>query len=291
MSIKTKLCTLLTLLSCVATNAYAVGQGVYIGVAAGATTATGKTETAYVSPFNLPLLVSPSGVMRDNLGNILAPGSYFFSNMYQVYVPPPHTYKKNYIPLPPPNFIVTPSGQATNSQGVPLPAGQYQVFNAVNIKPKTATGTGERLFMGMRFNPYGAFEIGYTHYAPITFQRPAGTNVPQSNPAIRANVVDLDGVFIYPLSKFAIFGKVGMGVIRLSQSGSLLSPTKSGAGGTQVNVKPLVGAGVSYDLTQQWVLDFTYTRLVGGGTITGVTFAGVGISYHFADKLCGQFLC
>lgn len=291
MSIKTKFCTLLALLSLSLGNAYAVGAGVYLGIAAGATMATGKTETAYVSPFNLPLFVSPGHVMTDNLGNPLAPGVYNFTNMYQVYVPPPNTYKKNFIPLPPPNFKITPSGHATNTDGVPLPAGQYNMFNAVSIKPKAATGTGERLFFGMRFSPYGAFEMGYTHYAPITFQRPPGTNVPKANPAIRANVVDMEGVFIYPVSKIAIFGKVGIGAVRLSQSGSLSSPTKNGAGGTQLTIKPLIGFGVSVDMTQHWVLDFTYTRLAGGGTISGVSFAGVGVSYHFADTMCGQFLC
>ncbi|MDR3478055.1 MAG: outer membrane beta-barrel protein [Gammaproteobacteria bacterium] len=295
MSTKTKLFSLAAISCLFVGQAQAVDTGLYIGVAVGATKAEGHQKTIYTSPLELPLLINSSAVVTNSNGVTLPAGSYAFSSMYQVLVPVPHTGgSKALVPVTPPAFNVNASGVATTPNGTPFyPAGQYQVFNATSVRPNSSTGVGERLFMGFRINPYSAFEFGYTHYAAVTYKVPAGTQVPLNNPGMRSNTLDMEGVFIYPVSKIAVFAKLGLAAVRVSNSGSLQPPIKQGNGGTTVTVRPLVGVGVSLDVTQQWVVDFTYTIIPGGSsnTIKNASFGGIGVSYHFTDKLCGQFLC
>jgi opacity protein-like surface antigen len=53
----------------------------------------------------------------------------------------------------------------------------------------------------------------------------------------------------------------------------------------------MYGVGVSYDVTQNWVVDFAYTTFTGGSGIQGADLMALGVSYHFVDLMCGQFLC
>jgi hypothetical protein len=293
MSTKTKLLLLTAIATLVAGEVQAAGVGLYIGVAAGPTKAVGKDQTVYTSPLELPLLINSSAVVTNSNGVTLPAGSYAFSSMYQVLVPVPHTGgNKTLVPVTPPAFNVNAAGVATTPNGTPFyPAGQYQVFNANTAHANNASSVGERLFMGFRMSPYAAFEFGYTHYAPITYKLPPGTATPLNNAGIRSNALDMEGVFYYPVSKIAVFAKLGLAAVRVSTSGSLQPPIKQGNGGTTVTVRPLVGVGVSVDATQQWVVDFSYTIIPGGTTVRNASFAGIGLSYHFTDKMCGQFLC
>jgi hypothetical protein len=68
--------------------------------------------------------------------------------------------------------------------------------------------------------------------------------------------------------------------------------TSSLTTGTQANAfRPLIGIGVSYDLSQNWVADFSGTRVTKGSGILSADFFSLGISYHVVDEYCGQFLC
>lgn len=190
-----------------------------------------------------------------------------------------------------PGFYLGAQAGATNlhntaqtvQTGVASPATQ-------SVTPSN-TGIGERLFIGVGINKYAAAELGYTHYAPSTYK--TAPSAIANTPAIRENGVDMVAKAMYPFERFALFGKLG--AIRMSRtpSGSLqpLPPATASVKATN-NFRPLIGLGMNYELTPSWVTDLSWTRaLKGGGGFQNADFIALGISYHFVDRYCGQFLC
>lgn len=151
-------------------------------------------------------------------------------------------------------------------------------------------GISERLLLfGYQFNNYGAFELGYTHYSPSNYKIPV-TNTVSGTPQIRENGVDIMGKLIWPVyQQFSIFGKAGITLMRASSSGSLTPPTERS--GTQKSVRPTLAVGASYDISQSWQTDLTYTYVLSGGGVKQISFLALGLTYHFVDYYCGQFLC
>jgi hypothetical protein len=80
-------------------------------------------------------------------------------------------------------------------------------------------------------------------------------------------------------------------VVRLSTAGSMQPPEKNGSGGTTNNFRPIVGVGVSMDLSQRWVASLSYTRITAGSVVKNSDFVAFSIAYHITDLMCGQFLC
>ncbi len=153
------------------------------------------------------------------------------------------------------------------------------------------TGIGERFYLGVGINKYAAAELGYTHYAPSTYKTSPSTIV--NTPAIRENGIDLVGKAMYPIRSFAVFAKLGATEISKSYSGSLqpISPTAPRLAATN-SFHPMIGLGVNYEITQNWVAELSWTRaLKGGNGFQNADFTSLGISYHFVDEFCGQFLC
>lgn len=156
--------------------------------------------------------------------------------------------------------------------------------------PATAnkTGMGGRLFFGGQFNPHGAFEMGFTHYAPATYD----VSAPSGNkPALRISAIDFSfkGMYSLPYFGVTVFGMPGLAIAHASQSGSLTSAGQTG--GNSTSVRPKVGLGVSYDINQSWVVDLSMQRMFGSGMVRSSTLTALSFSYHFVDLKCGQFLC
>jgi hypothetical protein len=167
------------------------------------------------------------------------------------------------------------------------------------------TGVGARLFIGGNINTYAAMEMGLVHYASTTYGG-VPTSISNNTPSIHEYGLDIEGKGIYPVGPVAIFGKLGFAYIRKSASGVLescsapssvgvtypCSSTSSVQNSTQANaLRPLLGFGVSYDVSQNWQTDFSYTRVMKGGGIQDSDLIAVGFSYHVVDLYCGQFLC
>jgi hypothetical protein len=166
----------------------------------------------------------------------------------------------------------------------------------LTVSPST-TGIGERLFFGYHINPYAGMEFGFSHYGNATYKIPADSAISCNNPSIRQNGFDAEGVGSFPLSKsgFSIFAKLGMAIMYAGSSGTLegdatTNPCGSGTS-SKAAVRPLYGVGVSYDLSQSWVSDISFTRVNGGGNIQTADMIAISFSYHFVDTYCGQFLC
>src|SRR3990167_725487 len=66
---------------------------------------------------------------------------------------------------------------------------------------------------------------------------------------------------------FDIFAKAGLGYVTPGNVANI--------------VAPIVGAGVSYDITSQLVVDATYNHLNNTATVNDINYYGIGLSYHF----------
>jgi len=157
----------------------------------------------------------------------------------------------------------------------------------------TNTGFGARLFLGYGVNPYFAVEGGWTYYTPSKYK----TNVFPAcgNPEIQENTIDVVGKGMVPFSTsgFSIFAKGGIAMASLGTAGRLSSQTLNSCANnmTSTSLRPVAGIGVSYDMTQSWVVDLSYTRVFSGSGFPSANLAALGISYHFVNAMCGQFLC
>jgi OOP family OmpA-OmpF porin len=154
------------------------------------------------------------------------------------------------------------------------------------------TGFGGRIFAGYSINPYMGLEGGFTHYGPSDYKPTVSASC--GNPQIRENAFDFVGKGTLPLGKFGVFAKAGVAVVRTSMSGSLdTDTTLSGCDSSNTTnyVRPTAAVGVSYDLTPSWVADLSYSTVFKGGGVQAADFLALGLSYHFVDAYCGQFLC
>lgn len=186
-------------------------------------------------------------------------------------------------------YLGAQGGQTnTHNQTLEVQTGTTPAY--VSTTPEN-TGYGGRVYGGVGINEYAAVEFGFTHYAPSTYKPSISTLC--GDPQIRENAVDLVGKGSLPFDNFAVFAKAGVAYLMTSSSGSLTSQTISACGGSSSNnsARPTYGFGASYDLTPSWVADVSYSRVSGGGGVESADLIALGISYHFVDKYCGQFLC
>lgn len=159
------------------------------------------------------------------------------------------------------------------------------------VTPRTKQ-FGTRLYLGNKIGQYAGYEVGFDYFTKINYD---SKNVATcGGPNASAKGIDVVAKGIIPVSSsFDVFGKAGAAYMYTTTSGSLNpDSTKScGASKHEGQVRPVVAIGGSYDLTQNWVADLTWTRFMVGGTIQNIDAYSIGVSYHFVDTYCGQFLC
>ncbi len=238
-----------------ACNAYAISQGFYMGLMMGPATNGGSTATVQV----LPLPQGPSG---------------------------------------------TPPGTKANTS---------------TANPKS-TQFGSRVFMGYKFNQYAGFEGGFTYFSGIAYilQNPhtgcpanGGPCTPAGGTTGRVRSIDVMGKLDYSYSNtIGIFGKFGVAAVYTTTPGALnvtnwqqVKTSKpnasvvtykiinSGSNTYETKLSPVFAVGASYDLNQNWQTEATWTREFVGSSLGHMDLYSLGISYHFVDKYCGQFLC
>ena len=155
------------------------------------------------------------------------------------------------------------------------------------VKPQ-GSGIGTRLFAGYNMNKYAAIESGFTFYSSMSYK----TEIFSNNVKTRAASFDVLGKGMFPFADtgFGIFGKLGGAYLSSKTTGSVEGvsiPSSSSS-----TVRPVIAVGLSYDLTQNWVADLSYTRIqYSTSQIKNPDFIALGISYHLVDAVCGQFLC
>lgn len=154
-------------------------------------------------------------------------------------------------------------------------------------KPE-GSGIGTRLFAGYNMNPYAAMEGGFTYYSSMTYKTTLVTN----NLRTHLASFDLLGKGMLPLfdTGFGVFAKLGGAYLNGKTNGKIGTvavPSQSFS-----VFRPVVAFGMSYDMTQNWVADLSYTSVrYSTSQIKNPSFLALGISYHLLDPKCGQFLC
>jgi hypothetical protein len=146
--------------------------------------------------------------------------------------------------------------------------------------------TSYGLFAGYQLNPNFAVEGGYDHLGSFGFS--SAVSAPAADSAsghYEARSLDLSAVGLLPFAHdWAAFGKAG-----LAYSEAKLDASSGGAvsigSAHHWDMAPLVGAGISYDLTRQTALRAEWDRFLhvgdastGRGDIDQYT---VGVAYRF----------
>lgn len=159
---------------------------------------------------------------------------------------------------------------------------------------------GSRIYIGYKMNQIASIELGGTFFSTINYN----THGVQTCTGATARIRDVDvlGKLEFGFYQFNLFGKAGVGVIYLTPSGVFQQPYNPpgtnpnmlktcGANQYYSKAVPVFAVGASYSLTQNWVVDITATQIQTGGIIKSMTLLSGGLSYHFVDVYCGQFLC
>lgn len=138
--------------------------------------------------------------------------------------------------------------------------------------------------VGYRFNDYFALEAGYTSLVNNSY--PGGDNdgLGVLGPDhYRLYALDLSGKFIYPFqSGFSIFAKAGAAYTHQSVYNKTYADFElPNVDVTANRIMPLAGVGVSYNFTQNFATDISFSRYFGNDAIGNINLIGLGLSYTF----------
>jgi hypothetical protein len=184
------------------------------------------------------------------------------------------------------------TGPATNT-GSDTQA-QVQGSSATVTASPRSNQWGTRAFLGYNFNEYAAIESGFTYFSSIHYST-KGNAQTCSGLSSRVRDIDLVGKGMIPImDSFDVYGKGGVAATYYTTSGAFNQPPPGSTCGKNVyetKFRPTISLGGSYYLSQSWVADLSWTRVMVGSIIKNVDFYALGISYHFVNRYCGQFLC
>lgn len=150
--------------------------------------------------------------------------------------------------------------------------------------PTKSTGPGFRGYFGGDFNDYTGMDMGYTVYNNTIY------SVNGVNSETHTSALDIVGKVKYTLPWGGIGGYVkgGIAVMVVTYSPSLGIKH-------QVLPRPIIGLGFTYDITQKVSIDFSASRIFSHGSSTtavqNADLISLGLSYHFVNEMCGQFIC
>lgn len=207
----------------------------------------------------------------------------------------------------------TNGGSQRQMQRMPLPTpGAPQALTAP-ANPRS-NQFGSRLFFGYKFNSYAGFEGGFTYFSGITYNfKNNDTYTAAAGTTARVRGIDFVGKLDYSYSNIiGLFAKGGVSAVYTTTPGALnitnydeitsqppqgsgLPPTKkvvnAGSNTYTTKISPTFSLGGTYDFNQNWQAEVSLTRLFTGGSVNNMTMFALGLSYHFVNVYCGQFLC
>src|SRR3990167_3561003 len=178
------------------------------------------------------------------------------------------------------------AGPATNNGGTQ----QIQANNTGTTTPANprSNQVGTQLFMGYDFNQYVGAEGGLDYFSTIRYKTAAGATT-CSTASAQVRGFDVLGKGMLPIKMVNLYGKAGAAIMYFSKSADF-NPTCAKTS-NKIIYPPMFSVGASYDLSQNWVADVSWSRIMVGNIVSSIDFYALGISYHFVDKFCGQFLC
>jgi len=132
------------------------------------------------------------------------------------------------------------------------------------------TGLGGRLFLGYLYNENFAIEGGYTYFPDTDFNNIDGGI---EDGRIKMSQWDISIKGIWPIKyDIGIYGVLGFVFIDPKTTGAL--PSLEG----EYNLR--YGAGISYDILPNLVIDFSYVRTGSSGDIQDTELLSIGIAYY-----------
>jgi OOP family OmpA-OmpF porin len=150
----------------------------------------------------------------------------------------------------------------------------------------SGSGAQWRLQGGYRFNPYLAVEAGYIDFGKAKYQASYAGGSAEGK--LKAGGMDMAALIGLPLSdSILVFGKVGVVDAKVESNLTASAPANSASGSNSVySVRPLVGMGAIYKLTQNVDLrgDYDYVSGLGTSSKTGQmnsSMFSMGIGYNF----------
>ncbi|MGE5319203.1 MAG: outer membrane beta-barrel protein [Hyphomicrobiaceae bacterium] len=143
-----------------------------------------------------------------------------------------------------------------------------------------------RLQGGYRFNPYAAVEAGYIDFGKAKYS--ASYIGGSAQGSLKAGGVDLAALLSLPLNdSVSVFGKAGVVAAKVESSLAAGAPASlASASGSEHVVRPLLGVGALYKLTDNVDLraDYDHVSGLGKSEQTGKMDANLfslGIAYNF----------
>lgn len=154
-------------------------------------------------------------------------------------------------------------------------------------------------YLGNQFNTYAGIEGGFTFFSSINYDTRDVQTYGGTTQRVRDIYLVGKGIFPFSDTGFSIYGKAGVAASYLTMGGALnptykpnaQPPKLSGSTTYKHKFSPTFAIGASYDINQSWQTELSYNSVQVGDNIGSVSFFALGLSYHFTDKYCGQFLC
>jgi OOP family OmpA-OmpF porin len=150
----------------------------------------------------------------------------------------------------------------------------------------SGSGNQWRLQGGYRFNPNLAVEAGYIDFGKAKYQASYAGGSAQGS--LKAGGFDVAALISLPLNdSCSVFGKAGVVAAKVKSSLEASGPAVSAGGNASVNVvRPLLGVGALYKLTDNVDLRADYDHVSGLGTSSktgkmNVNMFSLGIAYNF----------
>lgn len=206
---------------------------------------------------------------------------------------------------------------SSTPDGYPTQASPNPVVSPANPK---SSQFGSRAYLGYKFNQIGSVEMGFTFFSGVNYDLVDSSKQAIAGTTARVRGVDVLGKVDYAFrDTIGIFGKAGVALTYLTTPGAL-NPTgyscvpgtaplcTTGTGGVPPNpigtketnagsntyttkAVPAVAIGADYGFNQNLVMDVSWMTYMVGGSVGNMSLISLGLSYHFVDKYCGQFLC
>jgi hypothetical protein len=155
---------------------------------------------------------------------------------------------------------------------------------------KTGSGFAGGVLFGANVNNYGGFELGINHYPNVKNEVIDVCN----DTEVQTNALNILGKGMIPFasSGITLIGKGGIAGIRTTGPGDFRPSTGKCSTQSRTDVKPTLAIGASYDLTQTWVAELSYSRIfINNDFLKSANMFAVSLTYHWVDVYCGQFLC
>lgn len=216
-------------------------------------------------------------MQKKLMGSLLATASLISASLYA---------------MEPGGYIGLMGGAATNAAKNQLV--QVGIIDDTLIltpaKPHRTQFLG-RLYLGYQIYPYLGVEGGFYGMSPVSYN----PVIPTCDNRLQVNMYGIDfvGKAGFPLGPFDIFAKAGAAGNYI-QTTRGLNPTprkECGKKAHQTKASPTFTIGASYSFNPNWVAELTATRMTNVAILQNVNIYGLGFSYHFVDRYCGQFLC